>query len=195
MRRFSISNLFFINNVYLSIRSWSAAGTVSLQLKDVSSNFLIYISEMGTNFPFWLHNQPWAALKAAPREAESVEGSKSNSSSTSQQHLENLLTRVWPNPLTLTVEGLFSHVITQVIVIIFQFSDSIEQCNSMLKRTVSRPIWMSLFTWFLDSIDVAPKNRSNNCQDMIICRCSSSCNNLFGWRRHSKSLGMSSHGE
>jgi hypothetical protein len=33
--------------------------------------------EMGTKLPFSLHSQPWAALNAAPREAESVrEGTK-----------------------------------------------------------------------------------------------------------------------
>lgn len=102
-------------------------------------------------------------------------------------------------PSLLTVEGFFScdH---SVIVIIFQFLSTKRVTFRHNVRVCSRELSAdqyerSLFTWFLNSIDVAPKNRSNNCQDMIICRCSSSCNNLFGWRRHSKSLGMSSHGE
>lgn len=32
----------------------------------------MYMSDIGTKFPFLLHNQPWAALNAAPSEAESV---------------------------------------------------------------------------------------------------------------------------
>lgn len=56
--------------------SLSPAFTASLQLRDVFSMLLMHISDIGTNFPFLLHNQPWAALTAAPNEAESVKQAK-----------------------------------------------------------------------------------------------------------------------
>lgn len=64
-----------MNKPYLATSSLSPAPAESLQPRDVLSNLSAYMSEMGTKLPFLLHNQPWAALSAAPRDAESVEQS------------------------------------------------------------------------------------------------------------------------
>lgn len=73
MRWFSISTLFFISIAYLDKSSWSPALAASLQFRDVFSSLSMYMHDIGTKSSFLLHNQPWAALNAAPREAESVE--------------------------------------------------------------------------------------------------------------------------
>lgn len=65
-----------MNKAYFETSCLSPAFTDSLQLRDVFSNLSLYKNEMGTKLPFLLHSQPWAALKAAPRDAESVRGKK-----------------------------------------------------------------------------------------------------------------------
>lgn len=70
--RLSISILFFINKAYLEANSWFPALTESLQLRADFSNMSLYKHAIGTKLPFLLHSQPWAALNAAPRDAESA---------------------------------------------------------------------------------------------------------------------------
>jgi len=59
-------------DAYLETSSWSPALTASLQLREVFSTLSMYISDMGIKLPFLLQSKPWAALSAAPSEAESV---------------------------------------------------------------------------------------------------------------------------
>uniref|UniRef100_A0A0A9CJT5 Uncharacterized protein n=1 Tax=Arundo donax TaxID=35708 RepID=A0A0A9CJT5_ARUDO len=70
----SISSL-FTNNVYLVRSSVSPShspkGTASFMLSDVLSNLPEYTHENGTNSPCRSQSHPWAALRAAPKEAES----------------------------------------------------------------------------------------------------------------------------
>jgi hypothetical protein len=74
-KRLSISILFLMSSVYFSrsslSSSFSPAGTTSLEPRDVFSRLPSYKHEMGTKLPAALHNQPWAALSAAPSETES----------------------------------------------------------------------------------------------------------------------------
>jgi hypothetical protein len=74
-RSLSISILFLMSSVYFSRNSlsssFSPAGTTSLEPRDVFSRFPSYKHEMGTKLPSALHSHPWAALSAAPSEAES----------------------------------------------------------------------------------------------------------------------------
>lgn len=74
-RLFSISSLFFTIKAYLLTKFMSEIAS-SLHLSDVFPLFLSYKHEKGTKVPFVLHSQPWAALNAAPRDAESVKGVK-----------------------------------------------------------------------------------------------------------------------
>jgi hypothetical protein len=74
-KRLSISILFLMSSVYFPrsslSSSFSLAGTTSLEARDVFSRLPSYKHEMGTKLPDALHNHPWAALSAAPSEAES----------------------------------------------------------------------------------------------------------------------------
>lgn len=70
-RAFSISILFFIINVYFDRSSLPPAFIANFAARDVFSNLPSYMFEIGTNAPSLLHNHPWAALNAAPNEAES----------------------------------------------------------------------------------------------------------------------------
>lgn len=85
-----------MNKAYFETSCLSPAFTDSLQLRDVFSNLSLYKNEMGTKLPFLLHSQPWAALKAAPRDAESVRGKKKeddpevNPSGTAQNYKRRL---------------------------------------------------------------------------------------------------------
>jgi hypothetical protein len=49
----------------------SPAGTASFEPREVFSRLPSYKHEMGTNLPPVLHSHPWAALSAAPSDAES----------------------------------------------------------------------------------------------------------------------------
>lgn len=51
--------------------SRSPAAANSLHLREVLSNLSAYMDKIGTKLPFLLHSHPWAALSAAPRDAES----------------------------------------------------------------------------------------------------------------------------
>lgn len=77
-RRLSISILFLIRMVYFwrSSRSCSLspAGTASFEPREVFSRLPWYRHEMGTKLPCALHSHPWAALSAAPSDAESGHG-------------------------------------------------------------------------------------------------------------------------
>lgn len=73
--RLSISILFLMSTVYFSRSSLSSTpspvATASFAPKEVFSRLPWYMQEMGTKLPSSLHSQPWAALSAAPSEAES----------------------------------------------------------------------------------------------------------------------------
>jgi hypothetical protein len=74
-RRLSISILFLTSRVYFFRSSLSSslspAGAASFEPREVFSRLPSYKHEMGTKLPSALHSHPWAALSAAPSEAES----------------------------------------------------------------------------------------------------------------------------
>lgn len=121
-RRFSISSLFFTINPYLETKVMSGIAS-SLHLRDVFSLFFSYKHEKGTKVPFLLHSQPWAALNAAPREAESVKGVKEeeNKAESFHQAKLNVLKQETSIKLRVCIGPLIREFVSGVVLVLINY--------------------------------------------------------------------------